>query len=628
MITLNEIMGKKNVKTVMNDLYKKSYNKRAFIEFQKYYENNKQIIRQEIENNKYQPENIILKEIINYKGKRRLVSILNIKDKFISKLLLEVLEKYIAPNFSENSFAYQKGKGTTQAILKIKKLVEEGNEIVGKIDIKDYFDTINHEKLLKMMQDVKIERRVIELINKFIKCKVDYQYSTYTKTQGIIQGSPLSAILSNIYLDSFDKELDKLNIKYIRYCDDINIFGKDKKEVYSTIKFIEKRLKEQYLLNINHNKTEITNVFYTKFLGYKLIKNKFGVEIVKISKEVQYTNRWRTNSLEKINNEYHIVNEGILSQSDYTILFENKNKKVYIPIEATKILNIYSNIIINSNFFNLMNSKNIIVNLFDKHNRYIGKFIPNNTRKSCLLLLKQVEIYNDYNKRMNMAKDILSSEIYNLKSNLKYYNRRYNHDIKEKIKLIEKAEKEINLIKEHEKLLLCEARIKGIYYSCFNEILQNEKFKFIKRSKRPPQDPINALISFGNTLLYNYIAKEIYKTKLDIRIAYLHSSNNRYESLNLDLADIFKPIIVDKIIFKLINKKIINDRLHFENINGGGYLTGEGKNIVINEFYKKIKDITTIGNNKMSYEKIIRKEIYKLSNSIMNEEKYKAFKYY
>ena len=628
MITLNEIMGKQNVKTVMNDLYKKSYSKRAFIEFQKYYENNKQIIRQEIENNKYQPENIILKEIINYKGKRRLVSILNIKDKFISKLLLEVLEKYIAPNFSENSYAYQKGKGTTQAILKIKKLVEEGNEIVGKIDIKDYFDTINHEKLLKMMQDVKIERRVIELINKFIKCKVDYQYSTYTKTQGIIQGSPLSAILSNIYLDSFDKELDKLNIKYIRYCDDINIFGKDKKEVYSTIKFIEKRLKEQYLLNINHNKTEITNVFYTKFLGYKLIKNKFGVEIVKISKEVQYTNRWRTNSLEKINNEYHIINEGILSQSDYTILFENKNKKVYIPIEATKILNIYSNIIINSDFFNLMNSKDIIVNLFDKHNRYIGKFIPNNTRKSCLLLLKQVEIYNDYNKRMNMAKDILSSEIYNLKSNLKYYNRRYNHDIKEKIKLIEKAEKEINLIKEHEKLLLCEARIKGIYYSCFNEILQNEKFKFIKRSKRPPQDPINALISFGNTLLYNYIAKEIYKTKLDIRIAYLHSSNNRYESLNLDLANIFKPIIVDKIIFKLINKKIINDRLHFENINGGVYLTGEGKNIVINEFYKKIKDITTIGNNKMSYEKIIRKEIYKLSNSIMNEEKYKAFKYY
>ena len=628
MITLNEIMGKKNVKIVLNDLYKKSNSKKAFIEFQKYYENNKQIIRQEIENNKYQPENIILKEIINYKGKRRLVSILNIKDKFISKLLLEVLEKYIAPNFSENSYAYQKGKGTTQAILKIKKLVEEGNEIVGKIDIKDYFDTINHEKLLKMMQDVKIERRVIELINKFIKCKVDYQYSTYTKTQGIIQGSPLSAILSNIYLDSFDKELDKLNIKYIRYCDDINIFGKDKKEVYSTIKFIEKRLKEQYLLNINHNKTEITNVFYTIFLGYKLIKNKFGVEIVKISKEVQYTNRWRTNSLEKINNEYHIINEGILSQSDYTILFENKNKKVYIPIEATKILNIYSNIIINSNFFNLMNSKNIIVNLFDKHNRYIGKFIPNNTRKSCLLLLKQVEIYNDYNKRMNMAKDILSSEIYNLKSNLKYYNRRYNHDIKEKIKLIEKAEKEINLIKEHEKLLLCEARIKGIYYSCFNEILQNEKFKFIKRSKRPPQDPINALISFGNTLLYNYIAKEIYKTKLDIRIAYLHSSNNRYESLNLDLADIFKPIIVDKIIFKLINKKIINYRLHFENINGGGYLTGEGKNIVINEFYKKIKDITTIGNNKMSYEKIIRKEIYKLSNSIMNEEKYKAFKYY
>ena len=616
MITINEILGKKNVKFVMDDLYKKSYNKKLYLEFQKYYENNKELLKQQIIKNEYEPEEISLKEIINYKGKRRLVSLMSIKDKFISKLILRVLEKYITPCFSKNSFAYQKGKGTTKAIIKIKQYVENGSLLVGKIDIKDYFDSINHEKLLGILKDFKIENNIIELINKFIKCRVNYDFSTYTKTNGIIQGNPLSSILSNMYLDRLDKELDALNIKFIRYCDDINVFGKNKQEVNNNLRLIEKKLNNEYSLRINKEKSEIINVFNTKFLGYRLIKNKSGIEIIRTSKKMQYTNRWRTSTLEKINNEFHIVNEGILSQSEYTILFENKK------------INIYSNVIINSNFFYLINNKNIIVNFFDKHNRYIGKFIPNNTRKSSLLLLKQVAIYNNPNTRLNMAKCILKSEIYNQKSNLKYYNRRYNCHIEKKIKMIEDLENEIAEIQENEKLLLLEARIKGIYYSCFNDILQNSEFKFIKRSKRPPQDPINALISFGNTLLYNYIAKEIYKTKLDIRIAYLHSSNNRYESLNLDLADIFKPIIVDKIIFTLINKKIINSKFHFEKINYGVYLNTEGRNIVVNEFYKKIRDITTIGKNKMSYEKIIRKEIYKLINSINNDERFRAFKYY
>ena len=102
------------------------------------------------------PEEISLKEIINYKGKRRLVSLMNIKDKFISKLVLRILEKYITPCFSKKSFAYQKGKGTTQAIIKIKQYVENGNLLVGKIDIKDYFKNINHELLFTILKDFNI----------------------------------------------------------------------------------------------------------------------------------------------------------------------------------------------------------------------------------------------------------------------------------------------------------------------------------------------------------------------------------------------------------------------------------------------------------------------------------------
>ena len=215
-----------------------------------------------------------------------------------------------------------------------------------------------------------------------------------------------------------------------------------------------------------------------------------------------------------------------------------------------------------------------------------------------------------------------------MKSNLKYYQRRYNIDIKDNIKAIEKMEIDLINEKDYARLLLIEARIREKYYSCFNQILKNEDFYFYSRTKRPPKDAINSLISFGNTLLYNFFAKEIYKTTLDIRIGYLHASNNRYESLNLDFADIFKPLIIDRIIFKLINKRIINSKIHFEIRNNGVYINDDGKRIFIKEYQDKLQETLVIKGKKISYENIMKKEIYKLLDSIRNDFKFKGFRYY
>lgn len=129
-------------------------------------------------------------------------------------------------------------------------------------------------------------------------------------------------------------------------------------------------------------------------------------------------------------------------------------------------------------------------------------------------------------------------------------------------------------------------------------------------------------------MLYNFFAKEIYKTTLDIRIGYLHASNNRYESLNLDFADIFKPLIIDRIIFKLINKRIINSKIHFEIRNNGVYINDDGKRIFIKEYQDKLQETLVIKGKKISYENIMKKEIYKLLDSIRNDFKFKGFRYY
>lgn len=342
----------------------------------------------------------------------------------------------------------------------------------------------------------------------------------------------------------------------------------------------------------------------------------------------KYSEFWKSSSIKSENNEYHIINDGILTRKDFSILFENEEDKKYLPVEVINSINIYSEVIISSSFFDYINEKNIIINFFNKNGVYVGKFIPRTSRKSALTVLNQVKIYNDSFKRMELAKIIIKSGVYNLMSNMKYYNRRYDLKIDDKIKRIEELKREIDKLESYYKLLLTEARIREIYYSSFNSIIKNEKFYFEKRSKRPPKDRINCLISFGNTLLYNFIAKEIYKTTLDIRIAYLHASNNRYESLNLDIADIFKPVIVDKIIFSLINKKIINADSHFDITNEKVYLNYEGRQIFIKAFQKKLRETINYENKTMTYEGIIRKEVYGLLNHINGNKKYRAFRYY
>ena len=113
-----------------------------------------------------------------------------------------------------------------------------------------------------------------------------------------------------------------------------------------------------------------------------------------------------------------------------------------------------------------------------------------------------------------------------------------------------------------------EGNIRNEYYHCFNKIIKNPEFEFSIRSRRPPRDNINALISFGNSLLYTTILGEIYQTQLDPRIGYLHSTNERRFTLNLDIAEIFKPIIVDRTIFSLLNKEVLTTSDFETNFNG------------------------------------------------------------
>lgn len=238
------------------------------------------------------------------------------------------------------------------------------------------------------------------------------------------------------------------------------------------------------------------------------------------------------------------------------------------------------------------------------------------------MVLRQAEHYLDELKRLTIASSIVEGSCRNIINVIRYYkNRGKDLEVIENAILALKVK--INSCTSTEKLMGIEGNIREAYYKAFDKIIGNEKFRFEQRTRRPPLNYLNTLISFGNSILYMMVLSEIYKTHLDPRIGYLHSTNFRRFTLNLDIAEIFKPIIVDRIIFKMIAKKMINGS-DFEKNMGGILLKEKGRKLFIQEFDDKLK--TTIkhrdlGRN-VSYRRLIRMELYKLEKHLMGEKEY------
>ncbi len=324
-----------------------------------------------------------------------------------------------------------------------------------------------------------------------------------------------------------------------------------------------------------------------------------------------------------------LLKSGTLSRKNDTICLKTfKDKKEYfIPIENTSQINILGNVDLNKNILEFASKKEIILNFFSYYGRYVGSYFPKNYNNSGNSLIQQVKFYIDEEKRLVLAKSFVRGAYNNIVKVLLYYKRKQIDISSLSEKMKEWKTKLINT-NEISNLLSIEAHIRENYYSAFDKIINKEEFKFEKRTRRPPENFINTLISFGNSLLYATVLSEIYKTKLDPRIGFLHYSNSRCFSLHLDIAEIFKPIIVDRIIFTLINRNEISEADFFKDENSKGvFLNENGMRKFVGVYDDKLKQTITHKKlkRKISYRGLIIEECYKIYRHIMNQEKYKPF---
>lgn len=333
---------------------------------------------------------------------------------------------------------------------------------------------------------------------------------------------------------------------------------------------------------------------------------------------------------------FYLFNPGQMERKDNTLKFtpfsidedgtEHPGQPRYLPVEDISEFYCFGSLKANSSLFNFLGQKDICMHFFDYYENYTGSFMPRDSLLSGRMLLAQTAAYQNKKRRVAIAQKFIEGAAYNMVRNLMYYNRR-GKDMEDIIVIINSLAKKIMGATEIDELMGIEGQIRKTYYEAFDLILND--YQMEERSKQPPQNEVNALISFGNMMCYSQCLRAIHQTQLNPTISFLHTPGERRYSLCLDISEIFKPIIIDRVIFRVLNRREIQNK-HFDRKLNRCLLNEKGKQVFVRAIEDKLNETfqhKSLG-RKVSFRHLIKLECYKLAKHLLGIEEYKPFKMY
>lgn len=323
---------------------------------------------------------------------------------------------------------------------------------------------------------------------------------------------------------------------------------------------------------------------------------------------------------------FYVYNNGYLKRKDNTLRFTSYDgEKRDIPIERISDIYVMSEMSFNTTFLSYISQYGIPIQFFNYYNFYTGSFYPKESNLAGQLLVNQVQHYTEYDKRLLIAKKFIQAAADNIYRNLRYYNGR-DKNVSDYMKDIDSLRTGLVGVKSIQELMGIEGNIRKKYYAAWSVII-NQEIEFDKRVMHPPDNMINSLISFVNSLVYTRTLSEIYHTQLNPTISYLHEPGIRRYSLCLDISEVFKPLIGDRLIFSLLNRKQITEKSFTKELNYL-HLKKDASKLIVSEFEKKMKQ--TIMHKELgrqvSYQYLIRLEAYKLIKHLIGEKEYEGFR--
>lgn len=642
---LNKILNVQNLIDSVNHIKlrseKDSYGRKRIIEYENDLLNKLNELVKKVKQNKYNPGNLTGIILPKGKNKIRALAIPPLEDKILQRATTQIISPSIEQLLEESSFAYRKGFSRQSAARTISKAQKEGYKYVFKADINSFFDNVDWELLFKKLDVIFFNEPVLELIKKWVVQSVEYNGKIIKRTKGLPQGLPISPLLANLFLDEFDEALQD-DFKLIRYADDFLILCKTKEQLINAKAEADKVL-DKLQLEFKDSKTETTsfdNGFF--YLGYLFVKS-----LITEKKKNDYSGT----PLKKVNSNYEIpagswlnsVNlnelkpiEKLTKPVEYKteFLHPHLRDKHKIPIYISNPeLSVYLNdksLIIQNKSDNSYKEKRIpigkilflvfigrarislpaVIRL--RHSGVPSFFLRSNgtlylsiraEQINYSLWQKQAELFLNNDFALPLAKSIISAQIHNYKI-IARRNLNVQANINDTLLQLAALENSVTIAKNIDELRGYEGKSAAVFYSNIKKAI-DLKWNFISRTKHPPEDPVNVLLSIGFTMLYNHIAAALQFADLNPEIGFYHKPKPFHFALASDLVEEFRFIIISHVLY-LIHRNILTpeDFSYKENSKFPCVMKYEARKTFISSLEERL-------NEKITYDKNIDAVTYK-----------------
>lgn len=321
-----------------------------------------------------------------------------------------------------------------------------------------------------------------------------------------------------------------------------------------------------------------------------------------------------------------IPDEAAVSEEETPELDEDQAvKKHALPIESIDAIYLFNETTLNTKLINFLTQHHVPVHVFNYYGNHAGTILPHAEQYSGDLVIQQALAHEDKTRRLRVAGALLEAAFHNITSILQYYERQCG-GLTPAIAQINELRHALPNQKSTDQMMGLEGQARRIYYECWSRWLTGWADNFV-RQYHPPDNPLNALLSFLNSLLYTACISELYRTALYPGISYLHAPQTRRYSLALDIVEPFKPLMVDRLLFRLFDRKEITEK-HFRDHSNGVLLNDEGRKLVVTAWDEQLH--TTVQypplKRSVSYRQLLRLDCYKLVKFLLENQAYTPYR--
>ena len=677
--------------------------------FERHADRNLATLRHQLRVGTYQPLPLrsltILKETKPKPGEPlktewRGLAVPTVRDRIVQQALLNLLHPLLEPQFEDCSFAYRPGRSYKSAVRQIDIWREQGYDWVLDADVVKYFDNIQHSRLFAELQERVHDPAVGRLVERWIGSGVTTASGLILPSKGIPQGSVVSPILANVYLDDFDEAVVDAKLKLVRYSDDFVVLAKSKSRIQAAQALVDQLL-ETMGLELHPDKTRITNFqqgFH--FLGHTFVRSltiedkgkretdrqrmkrvQGGESLilchsdppmqitqmqqalleaiqesekpippplyvvmgykVRDEKPVQVESKewsWR-NGMSTL----YLVKQGTMLRKDHGrfVIEGGRSEKnsispphypstspLEVPIKEVGRILVLGNVQISTSAIAVCLEHQIPVIFMSQTGDYKGHLWSS---EFCDLPTEAAQFGRRHSPafQLEMARQLVWGKGMNSKLTLQRLNRKRKVDgIAAKQKRIDQYLAAVQNATDLNPLRGYEGAIAKLYFSALGQLIANPAFSLTERTRRPPKDPVNSLLSFGYTLLFNNVLSLILAEGLNPYLGNLHRSDRKEPHLAFDLVEEFRAPIVDSLVIALINKKILRPTdFTYPNAEGGVYLEAGSRRVFLKYFEERMSETITHPRTQqqLSYRRAIQLQVQTYKRCLQSSDRYQPF---